>query len=95
VQRMIAETRQNTSGRMELVVAGILIAVEGGFLHDERLVAAYRAAEQEAGIAGSGRYWTPVLLKLAARTINSYGGGRDREIDMVEELRKVYPGRRK
>jgi len=92
---MGAEVRRR-DGRFELVVAGLVIAVEGGFLHDATLIEEYKKTEQEQGIPGAGRYWTPVLLRYAARVINA----EDRTMtvaapDRGAEIRRAYLDKKK
>ena len=91
---MLATTRVH-NGKLELVVAGLVLAVEGGYLHDAQLVERYKLAERAEGIPGSGRYWTPVLLKAAAVIINTTEPGKTAEQDAAKELRRAYLDKRK
>jgi hypothetical protein len=70
---MIATTRKR-NGRLELVVADIVVAVEGGYLFDVQLVVLYDQQQRTDGIPGAGRYWTPPLLRYAADRINAHAG---------------------
>lgn len=91
--RALAEVKKK--GRiLVLLVNGIELAFEGGFLTDKTILDHYHRTTKEdpPGVPGSGRYWTPPLLHMAAELINGYNTGdvQPKE-NLADAIRKAYP----